>query len=166
MTKHTLRYIPNIVTRAPNWIPHMKHKSPTQSLSVFDQISQGLNESIAQLRGDITLRSTTLPAPAPKLTKTRVSGIRTKAGMSQAIFARILNVPTKTLQSWEQGARQPKASEARLLQLFDISPNDIIGILNRAETPAPSKHASKKSRPAKPKQSTSSAARPCKAISA
>ena len=96
--------------------------SDYEDLSVFEQIRQGLEEGIAHARGDLTLKTTTLPAPAPRLSKTRVAAIRKRAGMSQAVFATYLNVPTRTLQSWEQGERVPKAGEARLLQLADADP--------------------------------------------
>jgi hypothetical protein len=49
--------------------------------------------------------------------------------MSQAVFAHYLNVPTRTLQSWEQGARIPKAGEARLLQMFDVAPAELVRIM-------------------------------------
>lgn len=99
----------------------MKRKRPARQ-TLFEQVRAGLHESIAHARGELTLRTTTLPAPAPKLSKSRVIAIRKKAGMSQAVFARFLNVPTRTLQSWEQGARTPKAGEARLLQIAEAAP--------------------------------------------
>ncbi|MBX3405336.1 MAG: hypothetical protein KF869_01125 [Phycisphaeraceae bacterium] len=52
--------------------------------------------------------------------------------MSQAVFASFLNVPTRTLQSWEQGARVPKASEARLLQIADVAPEQFQALIFRA----------------------------------
>ena len=101
----------------------MKREPNYEKMSVAQQIRQGLQKSIAHARGELTLRTTTLPAP--KLSKRRVSAIRKKLKMSQGVFASYLNVPTKTLQSWEQGARVPKASEARLLQIFEAAPDDI-----------------------------------------
>lgn len=112
----------------------MSRTTHSDNLSVFDQIREGLEQSIAYARGEINLRTTVLPKPAPVLSKTRVASIRTKAGMSQAVFARVLNIPTKTLQSWEQGARVPKAGEARLLQLFEAGPEDLLALLQRAES--------------------------------
>lgn len=96
-----------------------------KTMTVFEQIQEGLNESIAHARGQLNLRTTTLPLPAPALSKTRVIAIRKKTGMSQALFAGYLNVPTKTLQSWEQGVRRPKAGEARLLQIFETNPTQV-----------------------------------------
>jgi putative transcriptional regulator len=39
--------------------------------------------------------------------------------MSQAGFARLLQVSSKTVRSWEQGARRPQQSSARLLQFIE-----------------------------------------------
>lgn len=101
-----------------------------ESMSVFEQIRAGLGDGLAQARGELTLRTTQLPAPAPALTKTQVARIRRRTGMSQAVFAQYLNVPKKTLQSWEQGARSPKASEARLLQLVERAPREVLDLIS------------------------------------
>lgn len=109
----------------------MRYQKPDfEHLSVFEQIRTGLEDSLAQARGELTLRTTHLPAPAPALTKTRVARIRKRTGMSQAVFAQYLNVPKKTLQSWEQGARAPKASEARLLQLVERAPREVLELIS------------------------------------
>ena len=42
--------------------------------------------------------------------------------MSQSVFARVLNVSAKTVQSWEQGVRQPSESCRRLIQIFSLHP--------------------------------------------
>lgn len=112
-------------------------------MSVYDQIREGLKDGIAHARGELTLRTTTLPAPAPALSSSRVSTIRKRAGMSQAVFARYLNVPTKTLQSWEHGLRKPKAGEARLLQVFEAAPDQFVLLLSKAEA-LPRRHTPKR----------------------
>lgn len=112
----------------------MKKRPDYEKMSVYEQLLEGLSESVAHARGELTLKTTTLPAPAPTLSKTRVVAIRKQTGMSQAVFARYLNVPTRTLQSWEQGARTPKAGEARLLQVFEVAPEQIVEIMRSAET--------------------------------
>ncbi|MEX2218703.1 MAG: helix-turn-helix domain-containing protein [Phycisphaerales bacterium] len=107
-------------------------KRPYERLSVFDQIREGLKDGLAHARGDLTLRTTTLVAPAPRLTKSMVTAIRKRSGMSQAVFASFLNVPKRTLQSWEHGARTPKAGEARLLQVFAVAPRELESLVSRA----------------------------------
>ena len=44
------------------------------------------------------------------------TSLRAKTGMSQAVFARVLNVSTKTVQSWEQGERMPLDAALRTLE--------------------------------------------------
>jgi putative transcriptional regulator len=51
--------------------------------------------------------------------------------MSQAVFARMLNVSTKTVQSWEQGVRKPSQAALRLIQVFRQDPaglREIVGM--------------------------------------
>ena len=38
--------------------------------------------------------------------------------MSPEVFARVLNVPTRTVQSWEDGTRRPSQAALRLIQVF------------------------------------------------
>jgi putative transcriptional regulator len=115
----------------------MKKQPDYEKMSVYEQMLEGLTEGVAHARGELTLKTTTLPAPAPKLSKARVAAIRKKTGMSQAVFACYLNVPKKTLQSWEQGARTPKAGEARLLQVFEAAPEQILSIMRVVEKAKP-----------------------------
>lgn len=101
-------------------------------MGVYEQILEGLKDGIAQARGELNLKTTTLPPKAPTLSRSQVVAIRTSIGMSQSVFAGYLNVPTKTLQSWEQGARKPKAGEARLLQIIRAVPEQIVQIVDGA----------------------------------
>lgn len=111
----------------------MRKQADYEAMNLYDQLLRGLQEATAQARGELTLRTTTLPAPPPPLSKARVAAIRKRVGMSQAVFAHFLNVPTKTLQSWEQGERTPKAGEARLLQIFSVAPEELVRIMREAE---------------------------------
>lgn len=119
----------------------MKKEPDYEKMSVYEQVLEGLKEGVAHARGELNLKTTTLPAPAPSLSRTRVAAIRKKTGMSQSVFACYLNVPKKTLQSWEQGARKPKAGEARLLQMFEVATAQVLTIVSGAEqfkpVPAP-----------------------------
>jgi len=127
----------------------MKGGKNYESMSVFDQLREGLKDGIAQARGELRLDTTTLPAPAPTLSKSKVTAIRKKVGMSQAVFASYLNVPKKTLQSWEQGARTPKASEARLLQMFAIAPQALESLVSQAGRRSPASRRLQRRKPAR-----------------
>ena len=100
----------------------MKGGKDYERMSVFEQVMHALDEGVSHARGELTLKTTTLPAPAPRLGKRRVIAIRKKTGMSQGVLAAYLNVPKRTLESWEQGRRTPKAGEARLLQIVEAAP--------------------------------------------
>jgi putative transcriptional regulator len=113
-----------------------------QGASAADLILLGLKDILAYERGQISLRTTTYPIPsaAPAFNPGAVTRIRTRLHMSQAMFALYLNVPTRTLQSWEHGSRQPKAGEARLLQFAAADPALFARImlgLNGSQKPAP-----------------------------
>ncbi|MBI3462506.1 MAG: helix-turn-helix domain-containing protein [Planctomycetes bacterium] len=75
---------------------------------LFERLKASLNEGIQFARGEMTLRTTTLPQDPPPVPARRdVLRLRQRLGMSQSIFARSLNVSPKTLQSWERGTRRP-----------------------------------------------------------
>ncbi len=60
-----------------------------------------------------------------------VKSIRLRLRMSQPYFSKLLNVSSKTVQSWEQGTRRPSQSAARLLQIIDRP--DILSSLSESE---------------------------------
>ncbi len=100
----------------------MKRTRSKHGASIFGELMQGLRETLANARGELTLRTTTLPAPPPRASREHIVRLRRRLGMSQAVFAACLNVSKKTVQSWEQGTRVPAAGELRLLQLIASEP--------------------------------------------
>jgi putative transcriptional regulator len=68
-------------------------------------------------RRKLTLRTTTLPKPAPVIGPREVKRLRSRLKMSQPVFAAVLNVPTITAISWEKGRRQPSGAALRLLEI-------------------------------------------------
>lgn len=88
----------------------------------FERLRTGLHESIANTKGDLTLRAIDVPDTAPEIDGATLAALRAQTAMSQRVFARMLNVATKTLQNWEQGVRQPSDASRRLLQVFCEEP--------------------------------------------
>ena len=84
-------------------------KGRRKRLPVAEQIRKGLEEAIRHARGEITLKTTTLELPdrPPEIDAADLTKLRLASGMSQATFARLLNVTTRTVQNWEQGQRRP-----------------------------------------------------------
>ncbi|MBO0905260.1 helix-turn-helix domain-containing protein [Jiella sonneratiae] len=46
-----------------------------------------------------------------------IRALREKAQMSQAVFARVLNVSTSVVSKWEQGEKRPSGPSLKLLSL-------------------------------------------------
>lgn len=93
-----------------------------EKMSVFEHLRAGLEDSIAYSKGRLSLKTTTLPAPPPRVRAAQIVALRKKLRMSQAVFAAMLNVSTRTVQSWEQGVREPSDAALRMLQLVRAEP--------------------------------------------
>jgi len=106
-------------------------KSPKARKPLFERLKTGLEEAIRHAKGEITLKTTTLelPDPPPEVGAEELSKLRLTSGMSQYVFARMLNVSTKTVQSWEQGARKPSQAALRLIQVFRQNPSVLLEVV-------------------------------------
>jgi putative transcriptional regulator len=93
-----------------------------KKMNVFEQIKSGLEDALAHARGELSLVTTELPAPPPRPKPRQIVGLRKRFRMSQAVFAATLNVSTKTVQSWEQGLREPSDAALRMLQVIGQEP--------------------------------------------
>ncbi|MBK8268049.1 MAG: helix-turn-helix domain-containing protein [Planctomycetes bacterium] len=115
-----------------------------ENMSVFQQLQAGLEDSIAHSKGQITLKTITLPAPPPKVGAAEVSRLRRKLKMSQAVFAATLNVSTKTIQSWEQGVREPSDAALRMIQVVKTQPAVVQSIFTQPSRGATSRRKPKR----------------------
>ncbi len=97
---------------------------------LFERLKKGLQEGIEHERSQRlnrrpvegrTLRVTEVDVPDPPqlYSADDVRRIRALLNMSQPGFAQLLQVSSKTVQSWEQGIRRPQQSTARLLQFIE-----------------------------------------------
>jgi putative transcriptional regulator len=77
-------------------------------------LEQGAKEILAHARGDVKLPTWRIVLPG----EVDVKRIRTKAGMSQAEFARAFCINPRTLQEWEQGRRKPDATTRAYLAVI------------------------------------------------
>lgn len=114
----------------------MSRRQDYENLSVFEQIRSGLLDSIAHSRGELTLRTTELPAPPPAASPARVAALRRRLKMSQSVFAAVLNVSPKLVQSWEQGLRTPDRGDLRLIQIIEQDPGLLTKLLASPARPA------------------------------
>jgi putative transcriptional regulator len=100
----------------------------------FDRLKTGLEEGIRHAKGEITLKTTTfdLPDRPPEIGTEELTRLRLDSGMSQAIFARVLNVSTKTVQNWEKGKRRPSQAALRLIQVFRHDASSLLDVAGMA----------------------------------
>ena len=70
---------------------------------LFEELTRSIRQAGAIARGERK------PARRHELTPSRILAVRERSGLSQAQFARLLNVSVKTLQNWEQGANAARA---------------------------------------------------------
>lgn len=90
--------------------------------SLFNRLKTGLEECIQHSRGELNLKTVPCPEEPPLIDAATIVELRKRANMSQAVFAMMLNISSRTLQSWEQGVRQPSDASRRLLQIFSTHP--------------------------------------------
>jgi putative transcriptional regulator len=76
--------------------------------------------------GDLRSTTLTLPDPVPTLRPAQIQRIRAKFGASQAVFARLLNVPKRTAISWETGERRPSGAALKLLDIASRRPEVLV----------------------------------------
>jgi putative transcriptional regulator len=105
--------------------------SANQRKPFFERLKAGLEEGIAHARGELTLKTVEVPAAPPEIDAETLVALREGAAMSQAVFAKVLSVSAKTVQSWEQGLRVPSMASRRLIHIFTERPAvvcEVVGV--------------------------------------
>lgn len=113
-------------------------KAAVARSGIGGQIIDGLKQAVAFEQGDragsrvyrvkLTARAVCAPA-APAYGAHQVKQIRTKLGLSQAVFGMALNVSTETVRAWEQGKNQPGGPAERLLEIAEKHPSFIQSVV-------------------------------------
>jgi len=86
-----------------------------------EKVKKGLEEILDYKQGKRTLRTglIELPEPPMEYRAAEIKKIREKGEYSQSVFASVLNVSVRTVQSWESGERIPSHAALRLLEIVD-----------------------------------------------
>ncbi|HQU93745.1 MAG TPA: helix-turn-helix domain-containing protein [Pyrinomonadaceae bacterium] len=104
----------------------MAKKNETSN-EFFDDLKAGLTAAIEHASGKRRdLRTTTLPRPPKELSAQEIAKLRSQLNVSQAVFARYLNISTKTVQSWEQGQGKPNGASLKLLSIAKKNPKILL----------------------------------------
>ncbi len=73
------------------------------------------------------LRSVEIPARPKPLKAAEIRAMRAAMNASQALFARLLNVSSNAVESWEQGLREPRQATLKLLHIVRKNPSALLG---------------------------------------
>lgn len=93
----------------------------------FEDLKAGLSAAIEHAEGKRKdLRTTTLPRPPKEMSAGEIAMVRNQLNVSQAVFARYLNISTKTVQSWEQGLGKPNGASLKLLSIAKKNPKILL----------------------------------------
>jgi len=93
----------------------------------FDDLKAGLNAAIEHAQGRRKdMRTTTLPRPPRQLSAKEIVKVREELNVSQAVFAKYLNISPRTVQSWEQGYGKPSGASLKLLSIAKKNPKVLI----------------------------------------
>lgn len=104
-----------------------KPRRKKKTVKVFSDLKQSLHDALAYEQGKKgTLRVTDVPAPPKPLTATQIRAIRHSFKVSQAVFARIINVSPNAVESWEQGVRRPREATLKLLTIAHKHPEVLL----------------------------------------
>lgn len=84
----------------------------------MERFQSDLLASVRQMKAGKAARETRVSLPL-------AAEARTKVGMTQAEFARLLGVSLRTLQDWEQGRREPSGAAKTLLRIAERNPQAV-----------------------------------------
>lgn len=88
-----------------------------------EELGKKLLQSVREMKAGKAARTT-------QVTPNEVAAARMKTGLSQAQFAKALQISPRTLQEWEQGRRRPSGAAQALIQIAFRHP-EVITEINR-----------------------------------
>ena len=102
-------------------------KTAKKKVNLFADLQQSLQGALAyELGKKSALRVTELPPPPKAMSPNQIRAVRQQFNVSQATFARIMNVSTNAVESWEQGVRHPREATLKLLTIAHKHPEVLL----------------------------------------
>ena len=77
-------------------------------------------------KSGLDLRKAELPARPKPLKPADIRALRAALNASQALLARLLNVSSNAVESWEQGIREPRQATLKLLHIARKNPSVLL----------------------------------------
>lgn len=112
----------------------MKRRKIKKETTFGDEVLHGLTDFFQSVeRGEpITLRTIRLNLQPSEYGPRDVKRTREMLRVSQAIFAQLMAVSTKTIQSWEQADRPVPGPARRLMDEMNSNPHYWMGLIRNA----------------------------------
>lgn len=113
-------------------IKRTAQKPPTRDTKLatdyFDDLLDGMEAlcDAIETGKKLTVRKVSLAKPPKPMAPGQLISLRQKMGCSQPLFASLLNVSKRAVQSWEQGKNSPNGASLRLLQVVKHNPKYFI----------------------------------------
>lgn len=95
-------------------------KAAGKGSRVGDDLVEAFEQMAAHLRGEIELEAHEVPGGA--MTPAHIKAIRAKVASSTKEFERVFGIPARTMESYEQGRRNPDGAMRALLRIIDREP--------------------------------------------
>jgi DNA-binding transcriptional regulator YiaG len=83
-------------------------------------------KGVAKATASLDLRTVELPARPKALKPADIRSLRESLNASQALLARLLNVSSNAVESWEQGIREPRQATLKLLHIAKKNPSVLL----------------------------------------
>ena len=106
------------------------NKTNYMSDEAFADLKEAMEGALAFERGerrrDLKVTRIQAPRPPKAMSPKDIAKIRERLNCSQAVFAMMLNISTKTVQAWEQGSREPGDAALKLLTIAKRHPEVLL----------------------------------------
>jgi putative transcriptional regulator len=100
-------------------------RSKPRHSALGGRLIAGLNEALADARGEIVLPSHTVEVPE----RVDVKAVRQRLGLSQAAFACAFGLEVTAIRAWEQGRRRSDRAARVLLAVIAKEPQAVLRAL-------------------------------------
>jgi putative transcriptional regulator len=91
---------------------------------LFKQLIDSVNQA------DIIIQGKAKASRVTEFAEPQVKAAHVKTGLTQILFADVLDVSKRTLNNWEQGRRHTAGPAKALLKILDTEPNQVLQTLN------------------------------------
>jgi len=92
---------------------------------VSEGIMRGLQEAVEYSKGNLQVRKIkrTFNPVRESFSAEEIKDIRNSLGMTQGVFAGVIGVSQKTVESWEAGRYTPDGAARRLISILQTDPD-------------------------------------------